>query len=127
MSTIKSLDARVTTLEASLGEALTLLTSIAAAVGVADQPAKVTPPAPAAPTQPKADVCTCTPEKRCSVCFVAWVRETAPARHARKESNREMAAWLRSKDLPTNGPVWEAAKAGNRSVRSLRAIAKANA
>lgn len=76
----------------------------------ADAPAKVERPAPEAP---KADNE-----------FVTWLRDTAPARQARKESNREMAAWLRSKDLPTNGPVWEAAKKGNRSVRSLRALAK---
>lgn len=56
--------------------------------------------------------------------FVEWIRETAEARAARKTSNREMAAWLRGKNLPTNGPVWEAAKKGERSVRVLRKLAK---
>jgi hypothetical protein len=56
--------------------------------------------------------------------FMTWLYDTAEARANRKASNREMAAWLRSKHLPTNGPVWEAAKHGERKVTVLRKLAK---
>lgn len=75
-------------------------------------------PTPVVEAQPKAE----EPSE-----FVTWLRETAEQRQARKASNREMAAWLREKNLPTNGDVWEAAKAGERNVRKLRSLAKAQA
>ena len=46
------------------------------------------------------------------------------ARAKNRDYNRQTAAWLREKNLPTNGPVWEAAKAGERSVAKLRKLAK---
>lgn len=55
--------------------------------------------------------------------FVAWLRETAPQRAARKASNAEMAAWLRSKGLNPAGAVWDACKAGERNVRALKKLA----
>lgn len=128
--TVKSLAAEV----ASLSTSVQALADISAAnqqmltALLADRmPAQVvTSPAPEAP-KAEAKACTCTPEKRCSVCFVQWVRDTAEAREARKTSNKAMAAWLREKNLPTNGPVWEAAKAGERKVTVLRKLAKAQA
>ncbi len=75
-----------------------------------------------APAKPAADACTCTPEKRCSVCFVLWLKTSAPQRAARKASNAEMAAWMRSKGLTPNGAAWEAVKHGERSVVALRKL-----
>lgn len=54
--------------------------------------------------------------------FVAWLQETAEQRHARQSSNREMAAWMRSKGLVPNGQAWAAAKHGERSVAKLRKL-----
>lgn len=59
--------------------------------------------------------------------FVTWVRDTAEARAARKATNAEAAAWLRGKGLPTGGSVWEAYKAGERTVRTLKALAAKDA
>lgn len=55
--------------------------------------------------------------------FVTWIRATAEQRKARKASNAEMAAWMRSKGLVPNGAAWEACKKGERSVARLRKLA----
>ncbi len=108
-NTVKSAHARMDALEASIAARFDRLEALLTAVVAPSEPAQVVTPAPAeeAPNE-----------------FVGWLRETAEARHARKTSNREMAAWLREKGLPTNGPVWEAAKKGERNLRALRKLAK---
>jgi len=58
--------------------------------------------------------------------FVTWLRDSAEARHARKESNAELAAWMRSKGLHPGGQAWTAAKAGERGVAKLRKLNKAD-
>ena len=58
--------------------------------------------------------------------FVAWLKDTAEARHARQSSNAEMAKWMRSKGLVPNGTAWELCKKGERSVTVLRKANKAD-
>lgn len=59
--------------------------------------------------------------------FVAWLRDSAPARKARKEDNALLAADLRSRGLVPNGLVWAAAKKGETNLRTLKALAKKDA
>lgn len=103
-----TLTTRVTALESDVTEIKAGVQAILAALNP-QAPAK---PAPKA--QPKAE----EPNE-----FVTWLRDTAEQRAARKSSNREMAAWLRSKGLEPNGAVWEAAKKGERSLKALRKLA----
>ena len=110
-TTVKSAHARMDALETSIDARFDRLEALITALVPASEPAMVVTPAPAEPEAPANE-------------FVGWLRETAEQRHARKTSNREMAAWLREKGLPTNGPVWEAAKKGERSMRVLRKLAK---
>lgn len=106
-------------------EAYTALQSAIAALNVVAAAFAPEEPASTITTTPAPEAtCTCTEEKRCSACFVTWVRDTAEARKARKSSNADMAAWMRSKGLVPNGSAWELAKKGERSVVTLR---KANA
>jgi len=107
---MSTLTTRVTALEGDVAEIKSGVTAILAALSV-DQPARPAKARKAAKAQPKAESE-----------FVTWLRETAPQRAARKASNRDMADWLRSKGLPTNGPVWEAAKKGERKVTVLRKL-----
>ena len=44
-------------------------------------------------------------------------------REARKSTNRDLAAWMRSEGLEPVGSAWAAAKAGERDVDALRALA----
>lgn len=55
--------------------------------------------------------------------FVAWMRETAPARAARKETNAVLAARLRAAGINPSGAAWDVAKAGG-SLKAIRAAAK---
>lgn len=80
--------------------------------------ARLTDTAPAAVTTEVVAPVTAEEDKP----FVEWIRETAPARAARKSSNAEMAAWMRSKGVVPNGLAWEAAKKGERNVRTLKAL-----
>lgn len=109
--TVASAHARMDALEASIDTRFDRLEALITALVPSEAPAQVVTPAKA--DQPKADNE-----------FVTWMRDTAEQRAARKSSNREMAAWLREKGLPTNGAVWDACKAGERSVRALRKLAK---
>lgn len=59
--------------------------------------------------------------------FVEYLRDSAEARKARKESNADLSAWLKAKKLPIGGEVWSLAKAGERRVTVLRAAAKRDA
>ena len=43
-------------------------------------------------------------------------------REARKSTNRDLAAWMRSEGLEPVGSAWAAAKAGERDVDTLRAL-----
>jgi hypothetical protein len=54
--------------------------------------------------------------------FVAWLRETAEARHARKAGNAKAAEWMRENGLVPKGRAWEAVKTGERDVRALKAL-----
>lgn len=110
-NTVKSAHARMDAFEARVDARFDRLEALLTAIVEPSAPAMVVTPAPAEPEAPANE-------------FVGWLRETAEARAARKGSNREMAAWLREKGLPTNGPVWEAAKKGERNVRALRKLAK---
>jgi hypothetical protein len=44
---------------------------------------------------------------------------------ASKAENKALAAWLRDNGLPANGPVWTAAKTGERDLDALRALVAA--
>lgn len=111
--TLATLATAVTALEARADATDAKLDLILAAVTGAQQPAA---PVAAPVTQPKAD----EPNE-----FVTWLRDTAEQRAARKSSNREMAAWMRSKGLEPNGAAWEACKKGERNVRTLKKLASA--
>lgn len=114
-----TLTTRVTALESDMADVKAGVKAILAHLQ-ADMPAKTEP-------QPKAVAKPAKAQPKAEDDFVTWLRDTAEARAERKAGNRELAAWLRAKNLPANGPVWAAAKAGNRSVRSLRAIERKNA
>lgn len=57
----------------------------------------------------------------------ALAGETVEVRQpkTRKADNRQLAAWLRENNLPVRGPVWEAAKAGQRDRTALAQLAAA--
>lgn len=110
-NTVASAHARMDAFEASIDARFDRLESLITALVPSEAPAQVVTPAKAEP-------------KAADNEFVTWLRETAEQRAARKGSNREMAAWLREKGLPTNGAVWDACKAGERSVRKLQTIAR---
>ena len=109
----QTLTTRVTALESDVAEVKSDIKLLLALVQGQQPAAVVAPPAPVV-EQPKAE------DKP----FVEWIRETAPARKARKESNAQMAAWMRSKGLVPNGAAWEACKKGERNVRTLKALQK---
>lgn len=106
-----TLTTRVSALE---GEVLAIGYDVKQILAVLQEkaPAKAPRKAAAKKAQPKAD------DKP----FVEWIRDTAEARAARKASNGEMATWMRSKGLVPNGAAWEAAKKGERNVRTLKAL-----
>lgn len=107
-----NLTTRVSALESDVAEIKSGVTAILAQLQ-ANAPAKTTPArkAPAKAAKPAETE------------FVGWLRETAEARKARKTSNAEMAAWMRSKGLVPNGAAWEAAKKGERSIKVLKKLA----
>lgn len=117
--TVASLAARMERTEGALATLVASVTDTNA--NVAALLARLEPTAPAALVTPAAPAPE-APAKVTSEEFVAWIRETAPARKARKESNGEMAAWMRSKGIQPRGAAWEACKAGERGVKALKAL-----
>lgn len=107
-STVKSAHARMDALETSIDARFDRLEALITALVPSEAPAQVVTPAVA---EPKAD----EPNE-----FVTWLRDTAEQRAARKSSNKDAAAWMRSKGLVPNGPAWDAVKKGERSVAKLR-------
>lgn len=91
---------------------------------LADIKALLSPTAPAKARTTRKAQAVVTPKDEA---FVTWVRDTAEARAARKATNAEAATWLRAKGLPTGGSVWDAYKAGERTVATLKALAKKDA
>lgn len=51
-----------------------------------------------------------TPEPAPEGDFVEWLRESAPARHSRKATNKALAAAMRAEGLTPNGAEWDYAK-----------------
>src|SRR3954454_12855010 len=100
---IAALEVSVVDIKASLVETHVGINAILAHLGI-NQPAAVSAePTVVAVVAGQAPVAAVAEAP-----FVEWIRETAPARKARKESNADMSAWLQSKGLPIGGPVWEA-------------------
>ena len=123
-TTLVSTNARIDALEAKIDARMDRLEALLSP----------TAPAKARVSRPKADPKTPRGQRRAAQAkvqaseeFVTWVRETAEARAARKATNAEAAAWLRAKGLPTGGSVWEAYKAGERKVATLKRLAAKDA
>lgn len=93
-----NLNTRVSALESDVAEIKDSLRLIVAGLNL-DQPAKPAKAPKAAPAKPKADSD-----------FVGWLKETAPARKARKADNAELAAALRKVGVTPNGSAWALAK-----------------
>ena len=141
--TVASLSARMDASEARTSEQIEALTSTvdvlaqSVAALTAHLSAPVTPEEPAkakkpaarkaatpkkAAPAPKAAPKPAPAEKEPTAFYTDVIVGKREARAARKSFNPPAAAWMREKGLVPSGAAWAAVKAGERNVRTLKAL-----
>lgn len=131
-TTVASLSARMDASEARMDARFDALTSTvdvlaqSVAALTAHLSAPVTPEEPAKAKKPAARKAapakTAPAKKETSEFYTQVIVGKREAREARKAFNPKAAAWMREKGLVPSGSAWAAVKAGERNVRTLKAL-----